>query len=323
MPWDWGTIFEYGAPILGGLLEGQGSKDAANAAARGDANAIAEQRRQFDAIMAMQAPYQHVGTQALNALGRLYGYSAAPAATTAPAGATQAGPTAFRPTGSNINGLGTIVGGGLGALTGAAALGPLAPLGIIGSLFNNTSEAERDAFAAAAAPVWLDRMRGGTGSSPKPSPLPTPGYGDMTGAGGAGIGAGSGIPDMSGFFASPDYNFRRGEGMRGIENSFAARGGAASGNALRALSDFNSNLAAGEFGNYFNRNAALAGIGQTATNNASNAAFNTGANIGNLLSSQGQSRASGIAGGTNALTSTLQNLLSVWQRRNPQNSMSL
>jgi hypothetical protein len=103
-------------------------------------------------------------------------------------------------------------------------------------------------------------------------------------------------PDYSAFFKSPDYEFRRSEGTRGIENTFSAAGGAKSGNALRALADYNSNLAAGEFGNYFNRQAALAGIGQTATGQVTSAGAATSSNISNLLSSQGNARASGIAG---------------------------
>ncbi|UOF80515.1 hypothetical protein [Caudoviricetes sp.] len=120
-------------------------------------------------------------------------------------------------------------------------------------------------------------------------------------------------PDMSGFFASPDYNFRRTEGQRGIEQSAAARGGAFSGNALKALNQYNSNLAAGEYGDYFNRLASMAGIGQTATNNQSAAAMNTGNNISEMLRSQADTRASGIMGSanswSNALNSGLNNYL--------------
>jgi hypothetical protein len=120
-------------------------------------------------------------------------------------------------------------------------------------------------------------------------------------------------PDMSGFFASPDYNFRRTEGQRGIEQSAAARGGAFSGNALKALNQYNSNLAAGEYGDYFNRLASVAGIGQTATNNQSAAAMNTGNNISEMLRSQADTRASGIMGSanswSNALNSGLNNYL--------------
>src|SRR6188768_3809462 len=60
------------------------------------------------------------------------------------------------------------------------------------------------------------------------------------------------------FQASPGYNFVRNEGQRDIGNSFAARGGAQSGNALKALAEFNSGLASGEFGNWFNRRMNLA-----------------------------------------------------------------
>lgn len=135
--------------------------------------------------------------------------------------------------------------------------------------------------------------------------------------------AASAAPQPTGmdvFFASPDYQFRRNEGMRGIENSFAARGGAASGNALRALNEFNSNLASSEFGNFFNRTAAMAGIGQAATNQGVGAAQYTGGNISNLLSNQGNSRASGIMGQTNALTGGLGDLLSFYTNRNGGNS---
>jgi hypothetical protein len=126
-------------------------------------------------------------------------------------------------------------------------------------------------------------------------------------------------PDYSSFYASPDYNFRRTEGTRDIGNSFAARGGAASGNALKALADYNSSLAAGEFGNFFNRQAALAGIGQTATGQAASAGGAASANISNLLSRQGDARASGVAGSYDAYGNALNQLGGVigdwWQNR--------
>jgi hypothetical protein len=108
-------------------------------------------------------------------------------------------------------------------------------------------------------------------------------------------------PDYSAFFKSPDYQFRKTEGMTGIGNAFSASGGAKSGNALKALAEFNSNLAAGEFGNYFNRQAALAGIGQTATNTSANAGIATGQIVGNALQNSADARASGVAGSANAI----------------------
>lgn len=58
---------------------------------------------------------------------------------------------------------------------------------------------------------------------------------------------------LADFQAEPGYEFRRTEGLRGIEQSAAARGGALSGNTLRALNDFNSNIASDEFGNAYSR----------------------------------------------------------------------
>jgi hypothetical protein len=111
--------------------------------------------------------------------------------------------------------------------------------------------------------------------------------------------------DLSGFEASPDYAFRRNEGMRGIGNSFAARGGAASGNALRALAEFNQNLARGEFGDWWNRTAARANVGQTTASGLGalgantaqtigNIGMNSAANIGNNIIAGGNARATGI-----------------------------
>lgn len=115
-------------------------------------------------------------------------------------------------------------------------------------------------------------------------------------------------PDYSSFYKSPDYTFRRDEGTRGAERTAAARGGAFSGNALKALTEFNSNLAAGEFGNYFNRQASLAGIGQTATAQTNQAGLYTGGQIGNALQNAGDARASGVAGQTNAWGNALSGL---------------
>jgi hypothetical protein len=129
-------------------------------------------------------------------------------------------------------------------------------------------------------------------------------------AGGAQPAAPTGLAraDYRNFFASPDFQFRLDEGLNAVQNSAAARGGLYSGNALRGIEEYGQNLAAGELGNWFNRRAALAGIGQTATTQAGQGAMATGANVGNLLIGQGDARASGIIGQTNALTGTLNQL---------------
>jgi hypothetical protein len=118
----------------------------------------------------------------------------------------------------------------------------------------------------------------------------------------------AGAPDMSGFFTSPDYNFRRDEGTRGLERTAAASGGAFSGNALRALAEFNSNLASNEFGNYFNRLTTMAGLGSAATNQTAAYGAEHAANAGRNALAAGEARASGITGSANAWGNTLQDL---------------
>lgn len=110
-----------------------------------------------------------------------------------------------------------------------------------------------------------------------------------------------GTPNYGAFFQSPDYQFRQSQGLTNIGNSFSASGGAKSGNALKALADFNSNLAAGGFNDYFKNQLALTGVGTGATNTSANAGIATGQIVGNALQNAGNARASGIAGGYNAI----------------------
>jgi hypothetical protein len=121
------------------------------------------------------------------------------------------------------------------------------------------------------------------------------------------------------FQASPGYEWARNEGQRDIGNSFAARGGAASGNALKALSEFQTGLAQQDYGNWWNQQAGLAGVGQTATTNVGAFGQNSAGNVGNYLANQGASRASGvmnrgaILGG--AVNDTLSNVSNYLYRR--------
>jgi hypothetical protein len=226
-----------GGSVVSGLIGANASKKAAKAQSASDAAAIEEQRRQFDLSRGDLAPWRGVGSQAINQLGSLYGFS----------------PTMQAPQGGITQ----------------ATLGGSAGIGDLARRFGESRGITQYPGAQQQAP---------SGAAPN---------------------------GMAGFWASPDYQFRRDEGQRDIGNSFAARGGAFSGNALRGLTDFNSNLAAGEFGNYFNRLAALSGIGQAATNTGVQAGQQSAQNIGNLLSNQGAARASGIMGQANSLSGAL------------------
>lgn len=123
---------------------------------------------------------------------------------------------------------------------------------------------------------------------------------------------------MADFWADPGYQFRLREGMRGVENSAAARGGLLSGNALKALANYNQQAASNEYMNsynrfnndnttLFNRLAAQANTGQTTANSLSTLGSNTAQNVGQNLMTAGQARASGYAGQANALNGMIDN----------------
>lgn len=125
------------------------------------------------------------------------------------------------------------------------------------------------------------------------------------------MGLDGGDPTAS-LYASPDYQFRRDEGMRGIERSAAARGGAFSGNALRALTDFNSNLASDEFNNRFARLSSIVNGGQNALGVTAGSGMQSAGYQGNAIANAGAARASGIAGQYNALGQGVQDIFSIF-----------
>jgi hypothetical protein len=135
--------------------------------------------------------------------------------------------------------------------------------------------------------------------------------------------------------AAPDFSF---EGMRGITNSAAARGGLLSGAALKASTRYAQDYAGTKFGEAYgralqtdtankNRLQSLAGIGQTAVGNVTQAGMQAGSQIGqgmlatgNRLADNalgvGNARASGYLANGNALTGALNQGVSAWTRYN-------
>lgn len=73
---------------------------------------------------------------------------------------------------------------------------------------------------------------------------------------------------MGNFQASPDYAFRMQQGLAGVTQNRAVNGLLQSGSALKGLNNYAQNTASGEFGDWWNRQAGLAGVGQAA--NAAN-----------------------------------------------------
>jgi hypothetical protein len=158
------------------------------------------------------------------------------------------------------------------------------------------------------------------------------------------------------FQADPGYAFRLSEGMKALDRTAAARGGLLSGSTLKGAQRYGSDLASQEYQNAFNRYQAnrglqaqeygnafnrfqtertntlaplqsLAGVGQSAAQQAQQASQNYAAgttaslgNYGNAAASNmigaGNARASGYVGGANAIGSGLGQGLNFYQNQN-------
>lgn len=98
--------------------------------------------------------------------------------------------------------------------------------------------------------------------------------------------------DFSSFKESPDYQFAFDQGMQGLDRSAAAGGMLTSGGADADRIAYGQGMASQQYGNYYNRLAGLAGVGQQTASGLGQLGANTGANIGNALMNTGQARAS-------------------------------
>ena len=120
------------------------------------------------------------------------------------------------------------------------------------------------------------------------------------------------------FAASPDYQFRLDAGLEGVTQNRAVSGMLQSGSALRGLNDYAQNTASSEFGNWWNRQSGLAGVGQTANqanqqagsayaNNSQNALMNNAQTQGQSAYYGANAMAQGVGQAAGALSWGLQN----------------
>lgn len=115
----------------------------------------------------------------------------------------------------------------------------------------------------------------------------------------------------SDFNADPGYAFRKQQGMDGIQSSAAASGGLLSGATLKALNNYNSDLASQEYqaaynrfgndqNNAYSRLMGATQLGMNASNNLSNLAYNNASNIANNQTTLSQLIGQGLLGSANA-----------------------
>lgn len=133
--------------------------------------------------------------------------------------------------------------------------------------------------------------------------------------------------------ADPGYAFRLAEGQKALDRQAAARGGLISGSALKAAQRYGQDMGSQEYGNAYNRAltgyntnvarsdtgynrlASMAGLGQTATNQAATAGQNYATNAGNLMGQAGQATAAGQLGTGNTFNNALGTMASGYQNQ--------
>ena len=117
-------------------------------------------------------------------------------------------------------------------------------------------------------------------------------------------------------YSDPGYGFRLDEGRKAIEKSAAARGLLLSGGSLKGIERYGQDYASNEYtnafnrfqldqSNRFNRNAAIAGLGQTAVQQLGAQGLATAGQIGQNTIGAGNANASGYVGAANALSGGL------------------
>lgn len=131
----------------------------------------------------------------------------------------------------------------------------------------------------------------------------------ITGLYGLGGGPAFGQDAINQFKNSPDYAFAFSQGQDALQNSAAARGGLLSGNFARAATQYGEGYATNYLKNYTDRLMGIAGQGRDTVMGGGQ----IGAGLGTALSGQigssygniGTANASGIVGGTNAVTGAI------------------
>ena len=108
-----------------------------------------------------------------------------------------------------------------------------------------------------------------------------------------------------GFQQTPGYQFQVQQANDAVQNRLAALGMAGSGDAMKALATTTSGLANQEYGNYLNRLASMAGMGQTQTSQNNAAAMGAAGNMSNIAMQGGNQQASSIMQGANSWNTAL------------------
>lgn len=125
--------------------------------------------------------------------------------------------------------------------------------------------------------------------------------------------------DMSGFYASPDYQFALDQGVKTLDRSAAAHGSLYSGGHSADLMKYGQGLATQNYQNYVHELQSLAGVGQSAADNLGSYGQNYANSLGGAYTNMGNLRGSSYrnnAYNNAALYSNLGSSLGQWYSQN-------
>lgn len=284
---DMGTLVSAGASIVGGMMSADASENASNAQLESNAQAIAEQRRQYDQNRADLAPWRNSGSAAANRLALLMGLSGYESGWKSGQLTAPTREQFMRPGGPTQTWQmksGEFEGGWGSELRPQLVTGESSPV------FDDAG------YSRAMADYEARRAAG--------SASPDPEFGSLTRK-----------FTMSDRDADPVYQsglqFGLDEGTGAINARAMALGGYDSGATLKALTRFANDYGstkANESRNRFvsdqdsiyNRLAGISGSGQTSTAQTVAAGSNMANNVSGMMTDAGNARAAGIVGGANA-----------------------
>lgn len=251
---SWGIV---AASVISAGAGYVSSRSASDAARSGANSANAEQARQYDQTREDWRPQRELGQGATSMLGQLYGIPVQNDAQARASAPMLVGDTEL-PAGTTTKSVGN---GWYEVWNGGQRIGTLRPGGKNGQFINDTGADIGALFAQQG------NAQAGAASATR--------------------------PDMSVFFESPDYQFNLSEGQKAIDRSLAAQGRTLSGAGVKEGIRYASGMASNEYGNFYNRLANLAGLGQAATQATTQAGMNAANNISQNHLFAGQARANG------------------------------
>lgn len=277
------------------------ARDAAALQAEAMREGIALQREMFETTRGDLAPYRAIGVPALNRLASSFGITQA-----APTGDRQPGVASVTP----ITAAPGTLEAELQALGFGTARGPSGTklsAAELAANFQPDSLSRFNAMDEAGKKAWLSQ----SGFSPVADESSQPQFVDVATQGGLDPLAAS--QDQmnrlaAGFEASPGYQFRLQEGENALARAQGARGKLLSGDAIKEAMQFGQGLASDEhntymnravsaLGDYHNRLASLAGVGQSATQAGAQAGQNFANSASNLLNAGANNQANALLAG--------------------------